>query len=179
LGSGISITPLLRGRMIDVNNAASGGPFSPERTGGLPLVEMFDFMLERGIDPEHMKRVVTREGGLISYLGSNDFRAATSRMEAGDQEAAGVVRAMAYQIAKEIGAMATTLGGDVQAIVLTGSLAHSDLLVRLISERVSFIADIMVLPGENELESLAAGVLAVLRGTEPAGVYPDGSEEQR
>jgi butyrate kinase len=177
LGSGISVTPLLAGRMIDVNNAASGGPFSPERTGGLPLVEMFDFMLEMGVDPERMKRVVTREGGLISYLGSNDFREAASRMESGDRVAEGVVKAMAYQIAKEIGAMATTLRGDVHAVVLTGSLAYSDLLVGLISERVSFIGDIMVLPGENELESLAAGALAVLRGDERPGVYPEGEDE--
>jgi butyrate kinase len=81
---------------------------------------------------------------------------------------------MAYQISKEIGGMAATLGGDVQAIVLTGSLAYSDLLVGLLRDRVSFIADIMILPGENELEALALGALAVLRGDEQAGVYPEG-----
>jgi butyrate kinase len=172
LGSGISITPLLKGRMIDVNNAASGGPFSPERTGALPLVEMFDFMLKNDIDPSRMKQIVTREGGLMSYLGHNDFKEAARLVAEGDEEVTNVVHAMAYQIAKEIGAMAATLSGDVQAVVLTGSLAYSDLLVGLISERVSFIGKIMVLPGENELESLAMGALEVLRGREEAREYP-------
>jgi butyrate kinase len=172
LGSGISITPLRGGRMIDVNNAASGGPFSPERTGALPLVEMLDFMLENDVDPARMKQIVTREGGLMSYLGSNDFREAAGRIEEGDEEAAGVVDAMAYQIAKETGAMAATLCGDVQAVVLTGSLAYSKLLVELIRERVSFIGEILVFPGENELESLAMGALDVLLGREEPGEYP-------
>ena len=179
LGSGISITPLRKGRMIDVNNAASGGPFSPERTGGLPLVEMLDFMAKNGIGTERMKQIVTREGGLISYLGSNDFREAARRMEDGDEEAAGVVRAMAYQIAKETGAMAAALAGDVQAVVLTGSLAYSELLVDLVRERVGFIADVMVLPGENELESLALGVLGVVSGSEEAREYPRGPGRPR
>jgi butyrate kinase len=174
LGSGISIAPLLKGKMIDVNNAASGGPFSPERTGALPLVEMLDFMKREGLDPDRMKRIVTKEGGLVSYLGTNDFKDATRRAGEGDPVAGGVVEAMAYQIAKEIGAMAATLSGDVDAIVLTGALAHSELLVELVRKRVAFIADVMVKPGENELESLAYGALEVLRGEEEPRVYPTG-----
>ncbi len=174
LGSGISISPLRRGRMVDVNNAASGGPFSPERTGGLPIVEMLNYMAERGYDPERMRRVVTKEGGLLSYLGTNDFKDVTHRAEAGDARAREVVGAMAYQIAKEIGAMATVLAGSVDAIVLTGAMAHSDLLVDLVRERVSYIAELKVVPGENELESLAAGALEVLRGEEGPRTYPAG-----
>jgi len=174
LGSGISISPLLKGRMVDVNNAASGGPFSPERTGALPLVEMLNFMKERGIDPDRMRKIVTKEGGLLSYLGSNDFRGAAERAEGGDARAREVIEAMAYQISKEIGAMAAVLAGEVDAIVLTGALANSELLVGLVERRVSFIAGVIVLPGENELESLAHGALEVLRGEEEPRTYPTG-----
>ncbi len=175
LGSGISIAPLLKGKMIDVNNAASGGPFSPERTGALPIVEMLDFMKREGLDTDRMKRIVTKEGGLVSYLGTNDFKDAARRAGEGDPVAAGVVHAMAYQIAKEIGAMAAVLSGEVDAIVLTGALAHSELLLELVRTRVAFIADLLVKPGENELESLAYGALEVLRGEEKPRVYPTGS----
>jgi butyrate kinase len=175
LGSGISITPLDRGRIVDANNAASGGPFSPERTGGLPLIELLDYMSEHGHDPERMKAIALKEGGLQSYLGTNRFLEVVERIESGDARAREVVDAMAYQIAKEIGAMATVLKGDIDAIVLTGAMAHSEHLVALVRERVGFIAEaFLVLPGENELESLAAGALAVLRGEEQARTYPNG-----
>ena len=174
LGSGISITPLERGRMVDVNNAASGGPFSPERSGGLPLIEMLDYMLERGLEPQGMKAVILKESGLASYLGTNLFKDVIERIDAGDQRAGEVVAAMAYQIAKEIGGMATVLSGRVDAIVLTGAMANSEHLVDLIRSRVSFLADVLVLPGENELESLAVGALSVLRGEEEPRVYPNG-----
>jgi butyrate kinase len=174
LGSGISIAPLRRGRMVDVNNALSGGPFSPERTGGLPLIEMLDFMASKGLDTKGMKKIISKEGGLLSHLGTNDFKEVTKRIESGDAKAREVVEAMAYQIAKEIGAMATVLSGGVDAIVLTGALANSSLLVGLVRDRVSFIADVVVLPGENELESLASGALEVLRGEEKPRTYPRG-----
>jgi butyrate kinase len=174
LGSGISIAPLRRGRMVDVNNALSGGPFSPERTGGLPLIEMLDFMAAKGLDTKGMKKIISKEGGLFSYLGTNDFKDVTKRVGAGDAKAREVVEAMAYQISKEIGGAATVLSGKVDAIVLTGALAHSSLLVGLVCDRVSFIADVVVLPGENELESLASGALEVLRGEEKPRTYPRG-----
>jgi butyrate kinase len=175
LGSGISITPLDRGRIVDASNASSGGPFSPERTGGLPLVEMLDYMDEHGYGPERMKAIALKEGGLQSYLGTNRLQDVIERIEQGDAHAREVVDAMAYQIAKEIGAMATVLRGDVDAIVLTGAMAHSEHLVSLVRDRASFIAGVfLVLPGENELESLAEGALSVLRGEEQAKIYPTG-----
>ncbi len=174
LGSGISIAPLRRGRMVDVNNALSGGPFSPERTGALPLIEMYDFMLERGFDPARMKRFIAKEGGLLAYLGTNDFREVEQRFEAGDGRTIEVVGAMAYQVGKEIGAMAAVLSGEVRLIVLTGALAKAPFFVDLIRKRVSFIAEVMVIPGENELESLAFGALEVLRGEAEPRVYPTG-----
>jgi butyrate kinase len=174
LGSGISIAPLRRGKMIDVNNAASGGPFSPERTGALPLVEMLNWMAENDVAPDRMVKIVIKEGGLLSLLGTNDFREVEASAAGGDVKAREVIEAMAYQIAKEIAAMAATLSGDVESIVLTGSLAHSELLVGLVTGRVSFIADVIVLPGENELESLAMGALEVLTGEEESRSYPSG-----
>lgn len=174
LGSGISITPLREGRMIDVNNAASGGPFSPERAGGLPLIEMLDFMKKEGLEIERMKRIILRESGLRSYVGTNDFREVADRAATGDDEAREVIEAMAYQIAKEIAGMASVLSGRVDAVVYTGAMAHSDLLVGLVQDRVAFIAEKLVLPGENELESLAMGALLVLRGEEEPRTYPEG-----
>ncbi len=179
LGSGISIAPLRRGKMVDVNNALSGGPFSPERTGALPLIEMFDFMIEKGYDPKRMKRFIAKEGGLLAYLGTNDFREIEKRMEGGDPEARETVEAMVYQIAKEICAMAAVLSGDVDAIVLTGAIANSELLLGLLKKRVSFVADILVFPGENELESLAEGALEVLRDEAAPRVYPTGCAVER
>lgn len=172
LGSGISISPLRGGRMIDVNNAASGGPFSPERSGGLPLIEMLDYMKERDVGIDRMKRVILRESGLQSYMGTNDFRAVADKAEGGDSRAREVIEAMAYQIAKEIAGMASVLSGKVDAVVYTGAMAHSDLLVGLVHGRVAFVADKLVMPGENELESLAMGALLVLRGDEAPRVYP-------
>jgi len=174
LGSGISIAPLRRGRMVDVNNALSGGPFSPERTGALPLIEMFDFMIDKEMDPKRMKRFIAKEGGLLAYLGTNDFREVEERYEAGDGRAIEVMHAMAYQVGKEIGAMAAVLSGDVELTVLTGALAKAPFFVDLILKRVSFIAEVLVLPGENELESLAYGALEVLRGETEPRVYPTG-----
>jgi len=174
LGSGISITPIREGRMVDVNNAASGGPFSPERSGGLPLIEMLDYMKREGVAIERMQRIILRESGLTSYMGTNDFRSVADRARGGDAEALEVVEAMAYQIAKEIAGMASVLKGGVDAVVYTGSMAHSDYLVGLVDERVSFIGEKMVLPGENELESLAMGALEVLEGREDAKEYPNG-----
>jgi butyrate kinase len=121
---------------------------------------------------ERMKRVALRESGLTSYMGTNDFRAVAEKAMDGDSRAQEVVEAMAYQIAKEIGAMASVLRGRVDTVVYTGSMAYSDYLIGLIDGRVSFIADKMVLPGENELESLAMGALEVLEGREEAREYP-------
>jgi len=121
-----------------------------------------------------MQRIILRESGLTSYMGTNDYRAVEEKARAGDRQALEIVEAMAYQIAKEVAGMASVLKGRVDAVVYTGSMAHSDYLVDLVDERVGFIADKMVLPGENELESLASGALEVLEGREEARTYPNG-----
>jgi butyrate kinase len=157
--------------MIDVNNANSEGPFSPERTGTLPVSELVQLCYSGKYTYDEMKRKITREGGVYSYLGTKDMREVEKRIEKGDREAELILEAMVYQIAKEIGAMATTLKGDVDKIILTGGIAHSRTVTAKIIERVEFIAPVVVVPGEEELESLALGALRVLMGEEEEKTY--------
>jgi butyrate kinase len=178
MGGGISVTAHRRGRMVDVNQALDGGgPFSPERSGGLPVGDVVRMCY--GVRPyeaydltygEMFKKLAGR-GGLVAHLGTNSAVEVESRIEAGDRYARLVYEAMAYQIAKEIGAMATVLKGQVDAIVVTGGVAHSELLVEWIRKRVSWMAPVMVYPGEDEMLALAQGALRVLRGEETAQTY--------
>jgi butyrate kinase len=171
LGGGISIAPVLGGRIIDVNDASSDGPFSPERTGGLPLQPFISMCFSGEKDEHEMRSLVMGKGGLIAYLGTNSVEEVEKRIERGDQAAREVLEAMAYQIAKEIGAMATVLHGGVSAIVLTGGLAGSQRLTSLISDRVQFISPLLVYAGDEEMKALALGALRVLQGIEEAKEY--------
>ncbi len=169
MGGGISVSAHRKGRMIDVNQALDGtGPFSPERAGGLPVGDVLRLAFSGKYTYEQLFRRITKEGGLLAHLGTNDAREVERRIRAGDKKAALIYEAMAYQIAKEIGGMATTLKGDVDALVLTGGLAHSEMLVGWIKERTEWIAPVFVYPGEDELLSMAQGALRVLRGEESA-----------
>ncbi len=164
--------------MVDVNQALDGtGPFSPERAGGLPVGDVIRMCYS--VPPydktrytyEEMITKVTRKGGLLAHLGTNDAREVERRIAQGDERARLVYEAMAYQIAKEIGAMAAVLKGEVDAIVLTGGLARSEMLVGWIKERVGWIAPVLVYPGEEEMLAMAQGALRVLRGEEKAKEY--------
>jgi butyrate kinase len=176
LGGGISVVPMKKGMMIDANDANSGGPFSPERAGGIPTMGLIDFIFDHKLTREDSKRALIGRAGLVSYLGTNSAKEVEQRVEAGDGEARQVYEAMAYQISKEIGGMATTLKGEVDAIVLTGGLAGSEMLVNWIRERCGFIAEIKVYPGQDEMKALAMGGLRVLRGQEEAKEYPESVE---
>ena len=171
MGGGISVAPVRGGRIIDANDASSDGPFSPERTGGLPLQPFMDLCFSGSYSEAQMRTLVMGGGGLLAYLGTNSAKEAEERIHAGDEAAREVYDAMAYQIAKEIGAMATVLAGRVDAVVLTGGLAASALLVNSVKKRVGFLAPVLVFPGEKEMSALAEGVLAVLRGEAPALEY--------
>lgn len=171
LGGGISVAPVRGGRIIDVNDAASGGPFSPERTGSLPLQEFITLCFSGGYREDEVRSLVMGRGGLVAYLGTNSAPDVEERIHAGDMLAREVYEAMAYQIAKEIGAMSTVLAGHVSAIVLTGGLAESQLLTGWIADRVRFIAPILVYPGEDELRALALGALRALRNEEQVLEY--------
>ena len=166
LGGGISIAPVRGGRIIDVNDAASDGPYSPERTGGLPLQDFITLCYSGSHSEQQMRSLVMGRGGLVAYLGTNSGLESEQRIKNGDDHAKEVYEGMAYQIAKEIGAMATVLKGRVDAVVLTGGLASSTMLVEWIGERVRFLGPLLTFEGEDEMRSLALGALRVLRNEE-------------
>lgn len=172
LGGGISITPIKQGRMIDTNNALSGGPFSAERSGNLPMMDILEYIFENKLTLKDAKKIVMGNGGMYSYIGTKSMIEAAERYEKGDKRAQLIIQAMAYQISKEIGAMATTLHGKIDAIVLTGGAAFCTILVNLIKDRISFLGKIILLPGEDEMIALAQGSLRVLRGEEQPLIYP-------
>ena len=171
LGGGISIAPVRGGRIIDVNDAASDGPFSPERTGGLPLQQFISLCFSGTYTEPAMRAMVMGKGGLVAYLGTNSVTEVERRIKTGDTKAQEVHEAMAYQIAKEIGAMSTVLQGDVDAILMTGGIAHSEGLTSLVRERVESIAPVKIYPGEDEMQALAGSAYRVLKGIEQLKEY--------
>lgn len=172
MGGGISVSPHRRGRMIDVNQALDGtGPFSPERAGGLPVGDVVRLCYSGRHTYDELFRRIAGRGGLVAHLGTNDAVVVEKRIVAGDEHARLIYEAMAYQIAKEIGAMATVLSGQVDAIVLTGGLAHSEMLCGWIRERAGWIAPVMIYPGQDEMRAMVEGVLRVLEGHEQTLEY--------
>jgi len=172
LGGGISVSPHRKGRMVDGNQALDGtGPFSPERAGGLPIGDLMRMAYSGQYTYDQLFRKCVGQGGLVAHLGTNDAREVGKRIAEGDEHARLVYEAMAYQIAKEIGAMATVLKGEVDAVVLTGGLSSSQMLTGWISERVKWIAPVLIFPGEDELLAMAQGALRVLHGEELAREY--------
>lgn len=171
LGSGISVSSHLKGKMIDVNNANDMGPFSPQRTGALPVTGLAKLCYSGEYTQKEMIQLLTKTGGLLAHLGTDNVEEVEKRIDQGDQKAKLIYLAMVYQIAKEIGAMATTLEGKVDAIVLTGGIANSKRLTDSITRKVKFIAPVMVFPGEDEMEALTLGALRVISGEEKAKEY--------
>lgn len=165
LGGGISIGAHCKGRVIDVNQALDGeGPFSPERSGTLPVGSLIDLCFSGKYTREEIRKMVTGQGGYVAYLGTNDAYEVEKRAAAGDEKAKLIQDAMAYQVAKEIGAMYTVLKGNVDAILLTGGIAYGKPFVDAVSERVRHLAPIYVYPGEDEMRALAMNGLMVLKG---------------
>jgi butyrate kinase len=172
LGGGISVGAHKRGRVVDVNNALDGdGPFSPERSGGLPAGQLARLCFSGKYTPDEVKKLIKGHGGLMAYLDTNDGREIEERIRQGDAHAQEVYEAMAYQVAKEIGALATVLQGDIDAIVITGGLAYDTGFVGWIEDRVKFLAPVKLVPGEDEMIALLEGALPVLRGEEKAKEY--------
>jgi butyrate kinase len=171
LGSGISISAHEGGRMIDVADGVNEGPFSAERTGKLPAIELMRLCFGGKYTHREMEALLWRGSGFYSYLGTKDLAEVERRIDNGDARAALVFDAMAYQIAKEIGAMATVLQGRVDALLITGGMAHSQRLVAAVRAAAGWIAPVAVYPGEDELQALAEGVLRVLCGEELAREY--------
>lgn len=173
LGGGISISPVKGGKMIDVNNAKEMGPFSPDRTGGLPIGDIVNMCFSGEYSLGDMKTKVQGKGGMFSYLGTMDGREVEERIKNNDKEAKLIYDSMAYQVGKEIGSYATVLSGKVDNIILTGGLAYSTYLVDKIKEMSSFIAEVVVYPGEDEMDALNKGALRVINGQEKAKIYED------
>lgn len=172
MGGGISVVPIKENKMIDANNANDMGPFSPERTAGLPAGDLVRLCFSGKYDAGEMKKKLVGKGGLVAYLGTNDAREVEKMIQSGDKKAELVFSAMGYQISKEIGAMATVLDGKVDYIVLTGGLAYSKRLTDHIEERTGFIAPVVIKPGEDEMWALNQGFLRVSSG-EAAKIYED------
>lgn len=172
LGGGITIGVHKNGRVIDVNNGLDGdGPFSPERSGSLPSGSLVRTCFSGKFQLHHVKKMITGNGGLVAYLGTNDASEIEQRIKKGDHKAKMIYRAMAYQIAKDIGAASAVLYGDVDAILVTGGLARSDMIIKWIKERVNFIGPVKVFPGEDELQALAENAFFALKGDLPIKEY--------
>ena len=172
LGGGITVGAHRYGRVIDVNDGLDGeGPFTPERTGNVPAVPLIDMCFSGEYTREEMIEKITRKGGMKAYLGTNNEVEVQKMINNGDEFAALVLDSMAYQVSKEIGAMTAVLEGLVDAIILTGGLAHSIRFTGAIKQRVDKLAPVYVFPGEDEMLALAGGALRVLRGDERPAQY--------
>lgn len=173
MGGGITVGVHREGKVIDVNNGLHGdGPFSPERAGTVPVGDLVALCFSGQYYRDEIMKKLVGQGGLVGYLGTNDAVEVEKRILAGDEHASLIYEAMSYQVAKEIGAASSVLAGKVDAIVLTGGLAYSKGFVKAITDRINWIADTIVHPGENELQALAEGSLRVLRGEENVKEYP-------
>lgn len=172
LGGGISVSVHQKGQMIDIISDDEG-PFSPERAGRVPCKKLIDLCFSKEYDKRTMHKKLRGNGGLKAYLNTVDAREVEKLIEEGNNEAKVIYEAMAYQIAKGIGELATVVNGEVDYIVITGGIAYSKLFTNWISNRVKFIADVEIMPGEHELESLALGALRVLNGEEEAREYKE------
>lgn len=174
LGGGISVGAHKKGEVIDVNDGLNGeGPFSPERSGGLAALSVAKLCFSGQYTYNDIKKMIIGRGGLVAYLGINNVKEVEERIEAGDKRAKMVLNAMSYQICKEIGAKAVVLKGDIDAILLTGGIAHSRRVTNYIKEQVGFLAVIKVYPGEDEMKALALNGLRALRGEVKISSYRD------
>ena len=173
IGGGISVAPVKNGRIIDVNNASEEGPFSAERCGSVTAQDIVNMSYSGKYTYDEMRSKVMYQSGLTGYLGTNDGKVIEKRINDSDKKAELVFKSMAYQIGKEIGAMAVVLKGKVDAVILTGGFAHSKRLTDWICDMVSFIAPVHIVPGEDEMLALAQGTLRVLNNEEEFKIYED------
>lgn len=170
MGGGISACVLKNGRMIDVVTDEEG-PYSPERSGGLPVRQLIDSAFSGAYDKQSLTRRTRGKGGLVAYLGTNNALEVERRIDAGDEQAALIYEGMAYQTAKILGGLTTVLNGTLDGIIITGAVAYSKRLTTWIKDRVSFLGPVFIEPGEDELQALALGALRVLRGEEDAHTF--------
>ena len=171
LGSGVSVAPHRRGRMVDGSGGRSNGPFATDRSGGLPAYALIELCYSGRYSHKEMVDKVSSFGGMYDYLGTKDLRTIEARIDEGDAEARLILDAFVYQVSKEIAGYGATLAGKVDRIILTGGMAHSKRVVEGVAQRVAYLAPLEVVPGEMEMEALAYGTLRVLSGEEAAKNY--------
>lgn len=172
LGGGISVGAHKKGNVIDVNNALDGdGPFSPERSGTLPVGQLAKMCFSGDYTLEEVKKMIKGNGGLVAYLGTNDAYEVEMMVRDNNEKAKLIQDALSYQVAKEIGSMSCVLKGEVDAIILTGGIANNPLLVEYVRNMVQFIAPLHVYPGEDEMKALAMNGLRVLKGETAPKIY--------
>jgi butyrate kinase len=165
LGGGISVGAHKKGKVVDVNNALHGeGPFSPERSGTLPAGQLADLCFSGKYTHDEVKSMITGKGGMVAYLGTNNYKEVCRMVDEGNQKAALIRDAASYQVGKEIGSMAAVLAGKIDAIIFTGGMAYNENLVNQIKSMIHFLAPVVVYPGEDEIKSLAFNGLLVLNG---------------
>lgn len=167
LGGGITVNAHAKGKIIDSHINA----FSPERAGALPMVAFTKKCFSGDWDYDTAFKRQMGGGGLVAYLGTSDVQEVERRIDAGDKDADFYFDAMIYQIAKDIGGMATVMNGQVDRVILTGEIARSQRLVERLRRRVEFIAPVEVIPGAVEMDALVAGALRMLRGQEEIRDY--------
>lgn len=165
LGGGISVGAHKKGRVIDVNQALDGeGPFSPERSGTLPAGDLVRLCFSGKFSEKEILKMITGKGGFVAYLGTNSAYEVEQRINSGDETAKKVQDAMAYQVAKEIGAMAVVMECNIDAILITGGIAYNKDFVTSIKNKVGHIAPVGIYPGEDEMRALAMNGYMVLTG---------------
>jgi butyrate kinase len=174
MGGGITVGAHKNGRVVDVNQGLDGdGPFSPERSGTLPVGALARYCFREEIDYEKVKKMITGEGGYMAYFGTNNAYEIELMADDGDERATLIQNALSYQVGKEIGAMATVLNGEVDGIILTGGIANNPMVCEYIKKMVSFIAPVVIYPGEDEMHALAMNGLMVLKGQIEPKEYDD------
>ena len=165
MGGGISVGAHKKGRVVDVNNAFDGeGPFSPERSGTLPVGQLIGICFSGKYSEDQVRRMVVGEGGYVGYLGTNNAKEVEKRAASGDEKARMIQEALFYQVSKMIGEMAIVLEGNIDAILITGGLAFSPNTEKCIKQKAGFLAPVYTYPGEDELQALAMNALLVARG---------------
>ncbi len=167
MGGGVSVAAIQEGLIVDVNDALLGmGPFSPDRAGALPIGALVKLAFSGKYTEKELLDKLSRQSGLLAYIGEADLRKVEKMIDGGDGKAEFYYNAMIYQIAKEIGGIAAIMKGKFDAIILTGGMAHSERLVNTLKEYISFLGKVIVVPGQFEMEALAAGALRALHGKE-------------
>ena len=172
LGGGISVAAHEHGKAIDANNALDGeGPFSPERAGSLPAADLIRLCFSGKYNEKQLLKRIAGKAGLNAHLGTNDLREIQKRIKNGDEHAKLIIDAMIYHVAKNVAAEAAVLCGNIDAILFTGGMAHSEYIISELRRRVGFLAPVYTFPGEDEMEALALNALAVLTGRREAKIY--------